>query len=111
MPDFLEVITTASSEEEARAIAEALVSTRLAGCVQIDGPLTSVYRWEGEVEVAQEWRCTVKTRAELFGLVEQTIREAHSYSVPQIIALPIMAGSVPYLEWLANETAYRPGGT
>ena len=108
MPDFLEVITTASTEEEAMRIAESLVTARLAGCVQVEGPVTSVYRWQGEVETAQEWRCSIKTRADLFAEVEQAIRAEHSYSIPQIIALPIVAASVPYVQWLAAETTHNP---
>jgi periplasmic divalent cation tolerance protein len=106
MPELVEIITTASTEDEARTIAEGLVAARLAGCVQIDGPITSVYRWQGGVETAREWRCSVKTRAELFAAVEQFIRENHSYSVPQVIGLPIVAASVPYVEWLAAETEH-----
>jgi len=111
MPEFVEIITTASSEDEARSLAEGLVAARLAGCVQIDGPITSIYRWQGDVEAAQEWRCAVKTRAELFAAVEQFIRENHSYSVPQVIGLPIVAASLPYVEWLAAETEHPSAGS
>ena len=108
MPDFVIIWTTASSQEEARGIAESLVATGLAACVQIDGPITSVYRWQGEMETAEEWRCSIKTRADLFEQVEGAIRELHTYSVPQVIATPIVAGSTPYLEWLSHETQRRP---
>ena len=110
MPEFVDIITTASSEDEARSLAEGLVAARLDGCVQIDGPITSIYRWQGDVEAAQEWRCAVKTRAELFAAVEQFIRENHSYSVPQVIGLPIVAASLPYVEWLAAETEHPSAG-
>ncbi len=108
MTDYMMIWTTAGSPEEARGIAESLVAAGLAACVQIDGPITSIYRWQGEMESAEEWRCSIKTRAELFEQVAAAIRNLHTYSVPQVIATPIVAGSPPYLEWLSHETHQRP---
>ncbi len=105
MSDFIQVSTAIDSEEGARKIAQALVEQRLAACVHVGGPVTSTYWWQGKMEVAQEWTCTAKTRRELYARVEQAIREVHPYEEPEIVALPIVAGSQSYLGWIANETA------
>lgn len=105
MSDFLLVFTTTAIRDEAREIARALVERRLAGCVQIGGPIESVYRWQGNVETAAEWTCLVKTTAAQYPAVEQAIRELHSYDTPEIVAVPIQAGSEQYLEWLRAESA------
>jgi periplasmic divalent cation tolerance protein len=98
--EYLQVLTTAGSEEEAGAIAAALIERRLAACVQISGPITSIYRWQGEIENAQEWHCLAKTAASRWDAVEAAIRAAHSYDEPEIIATPIVAGSPGYLRWI-----------
>jgi len=103
MTDYLQVITTTEKTEDAEAIARQLVERRLAACVQIVGPITSVYRWQGEVETAREWQVIAKTRRELFSAVEQAIAEAHPYDVPEILAVPVTDGSEAYLKWLDGE--------
>ncbi len=105
MPDFLQVSTAAGSREDAEQIAAALVERRLAGCVQVVGPVRSVYRWQGRVEQADEWLCLAKTTSDRFAAVEAAIRELHSYECPEIVATPIVAGSAAYLAWLAEQTA------
>ena len=105
MASFIQVITTTDKREEAERIAQALVEARLAGCVQILGPVTSLYRWQGKVERAGEWLCLVKTREDLYGAVEERIRALHSYETPEIVALPIAAGSGAYLAWLQASLA------
>ncbi len=104
MNDFLQIVTTTERQEDARRIADLLVEKRLAACVQIVGPVTSVYRWQGNVESAQEWQCQIKTRQALFDSVADAIREAHPYEVPEIVAVPIVAGSREYLIWLEEQT-------
>jgi periplasmic divalent cation tolerance protein len=99
----LQIITTTAQADEARRIARALVERRLAACVQIVGPIESVYRWQGKIEIAQEWQCWIKTRGDLYGRVEQTIRELHSYEVPEILTM-VAEGSKAYLDWLRRET-------
>ncbi len=94
------VITTTETQDEAKQIARALVEARLAACVQIVGPITSIYRWEGAVEEAAEVLCLVKTRAELYDQVEAALKDRHSYEVPEIIAVPVERGSEAYLDWL-----------
>jgi periplasmic divalent cation tolerance protein len=104
MPDYLQITTTAGSREEAERIASALVDRHFAGCVQVIGPMTSIYRWQGQVEQAAEWLCLIKTTRPRYADVEQTILELHSYECPEIIATPIETGSPAYLEWLAKES-------
>lgn len=102
--EYLQILTTAASADEARRIATALVEERLAACVQIVGPIESIYRWEGKVETATEWQCWIKTRRHHYDAVEAAIRRLHSYEVPEILAMPIVAGSEAYLKWLSKET-------
>jgi periplasmic divalent cation tolerance protein len=104
MTEFIEVRTTIDTKDGAQKIAEALVSKRLAACVQVSGPITSTYWWQGKMEMAEEWLCTAKTRRELYGELEQAIREVHTYDEPEILATLIVAGSPGYLNWLLHET-------
>jgi periplasmic divalent cation tolerance protein len=104
MSNFIQVSTTVDTNEEAKKIANTLVEKRLAACVQISGPITSTYWWQGQVQTTQEWICTAKTRQVLYDLVEQAIRNVHSYDEPEILAIPILAGSQGYLDWIASET-------
>lgn len=104
MTEYIQVSTAIDSEEGAQKIAEALVSTRLAACVHVAGPIQSTYRWQGQMERAQEWVCTAKTRQALYQEVEQAIRAIHPYEEPEIVAIPILAGSQGYLDWIAAET-------
>ena len=108
MPEFLQITTAAGSREEADRIATTLVDQRLAGCVQIIGPIRSVYRWQGEIEHSEEWLCQIKTTHEQYVHVEAAIRELHSYDCPEIVATPIVAGSAAYLQWLAEQIS-APG--
>lgn len=103
MSNFLQITTAAGSREEAERLARTLVERRLAGCVQIVGPVRSVFRWQGAVEQADEWLCLIKTTREQFPAVEVAIRELHSYECPEVIATTIEAGSEAYLKWLADQ--------
>lgn len=103
MTEFLQVVTTTDQAELAKQIAAALVEKQLAACVQISGPMTSVYRWQGQIEIAQEWTCAIKTTKAAFDRVAATIRELHSYDEPEIIATPIVDGSESYLKWLKEQ--------
>jgi periplasmic divalent cation tolerance protein len=104
MAEYLQVQTTAGSEEEAERISAALIERRLAACVQVSGPIASRYRWQGEVEQAQEWLCVAKTEAARYPELEAAIRELHSYDEPEIVATPIVTGSPAYLGWLSAST-------
>lgn len=105
METFIQVMTTTAQREDAERIARSLVEKRLAACVQILGPLTSIYRWQGRIETAGEWLCLIKSREGLYGAVEEAIRALHPYETPEIVSLPISAGSRAYLDWLRDETA------
>lgn len=103
-PDNLQtalvVITTTETQEEAERLAHRLVEHQLAACVQLVAPLTSVYRWEGKVETAQEVLLLIKTTLAAYAALETEIKQRHSYQTPEIIALPVMAGAQDYLAWL-----------
>ncbi len=103
MPEYIQVVTTIERREDAERIARALVEERLAACVQVVGPIRSTYRWRGAIETAQEWQCWAKTRRDLYERIEAAIRRLHCYEVPEILAVPVLAGSAAYLGWLDGE--------
>jgi periplasmic divalent cation tolerance protein len=103
MTDKIIVLVTCGSGKEARKIARALVGQRLAACVsEIGVPVASTYRWKGKVESAKEFLLLIKTSKKRFKAVSDAVRKLHSYEVPEIIALPIAAGSPGYLDWIAT---------
>ena len=97
------VLITAGSQPEAEGIAEALVSDRLAACVTVIPGVTSVYRWQGEIQRDQEWLLVAKSRGECLGELMERVQALHSYEVPEIIALPLVGGSKVYLSWLDGQ--------
>ena len=100
--DPIVVFLTASSVEEATRLADLLIGAHLAACVQILPEMESVYRWQGKIERQSEILLIAKTIAAKFADLEREVRALHSYETPEIVALPLVAGSTPYLEWLAN---------
>lgn len=98
------VITNLPDPDSARRVAETLISERLAACVSMLAPCTSVYRWQGKVETAQEIPLLIKTLAAHYDKVEAAIRRCHPYELPEIIAVPISAGLPGYLAWVEAET-------
>ncbi len=98
--DYGVVFVTAGSRPEARRIARGLLEQRLVACANIVPGLESHYWWEGKVDHAREWLLVMKTRRDRFRAVEQAVRRLHSYQVPEIIALPLMAGQADYLRWI-----------
>lgn len=103
MSEYIQVLTSIGSQEGAEKIAQELVEQCLAACVQIIGPIASIYRWQSKIEKAQEWLCLIKSRKELYQEIETAIRAAHPYEVPEILAVPVIAGSERYLTWLDGE--------
>lgn len=106
MAEHVVVVTTViDSRELADRIAADLVAARVAACVQVSGPLTSTYWWQGQVESAQEWSVAAKAPAAAAERLVEAIRAAHTYDVPEILVTPVLGGHEPYLAWVAAETA------
>lgn len=103
MTDYGVILVTVDTQAVAQEIAGALVSDRLAACVNLY-PIHSVYTWEGKVEQAAEWQLVIKTDLALFAKIEALLEMLHPYEVPEILALPIQQGSAPYLAWMADST-------
>ena len=104
-PETLLVFTNFPDQASALALARTLVERRLAACVNVLGGATSVYRWQQAVETTSEVPVLIKTRRPLYAEVEATIREIHSYELPEIIAVPVERGLPRYLEWVLAETS------
>jgi periplasmic divalent cation tolerance protein len=104
MTEYIVVFITAPQEEEALKIAQALVDDKIAACVNIVKNIRSIYRWQGKIEDDKEFLMIVKTRRDLFENLLKSVKRLHSYSVPEIIALPVIEGSEDYLSWLKEET-------
>jgi periplasmic divalent cation tolerance protein len=102
--DAIVVFMTAASGEEATRLADMLVGAHLAACVQILPEIESVYRWQGKVERQAEVLLIAKTTRGKFDELEREVRALHSYDTPEIVAVPIITGSAPYLEWLNQAT-------
>ena len=107
MTGYVTVLTTTSAAAEAEAIAEALLAEQLAACVQIL-EIRSRYVWEGAVRHEPEQLLLIKTREALFEMVRSKIRTMHSYDTPEIVALPIVAGDIDYLQWIGAATRGEP---
>jgi periplasmic divalent cation tolerance protein len=111
------VLVTSTFDDEAAALdlADGVVRSRLAACAQVEGPITSVYRWDGQVQREHEWRLVCKTRATLADALTQKIQREHSYAVPEVVITPILGGNPEYLGWVVDETrspsAEAPDGT
>ncbi|HZT31205.1 MAG TPA: divalent-cation tolerance protein CutA [Bryobacteraceae bacterium] len=103
MTDKIVVFSTCSSSEEAEKIARLLVEQRLAACVNVLPGIRSIYHWQGAVESAIEWLLVIKSRRSLFDLLRNALEKAHSYEVPEVLALPVVDGSPNYLSWLEGE--------
>lgn len=101
------VISTVPDQETAKAVAKALVEERLAACVNIVPNFGSVYRWQGEVVEDNEVMLLIKTRRERYAELETRIRSLHPYNLPEVIALPIQQGSIPYLNWISESVTER----
>jgi periplasmic divalent cation tolerance protein len=106
--ETLLVITSLPDRASAETLARALIERRAAACVNIFAPCTSVYRWNGAVETAEEYPLFAKTTRERYSLLERVVRELHPYELPEIIAVPVGGGLPAYLDWVAAET--RPTG-
>jgi periplasmic divalent cation tolerance protein len=110
---FVVILVTAADESQALEIARALVERRLAACVNLVGGVRSIFRWNDAIEEAREHLLIIKSRKSLVDSVIEAVRELHSYQTPEVIALPILAGSKPYMLWLSESlrTAARRSRT
>lgn len=104
---FLLVFTTAPDQKTALKISNLLLDQCLCACVNISAPIKSLYRWKGKKEQAKEVLMLIKTRKSLFIKLQKAILKNHPYEVPEIIAVPLAAGSPAYLSWILKETAQR----
>ncbi len=102
-PNVIEIITTVQTESQADELAQSLLRTRLAACIQVDGPITSTFRWQGSVCREQEFRCTIKTTSCLLPAIEQHFAEHHPYDTPQFIAISLTHCSTEYQQWVVAE--------
>ena len=100
--NYCAILVSASSQSEAEKIATVLVESQLAACVSLV-PITSIYTWQKKLHREQEWQLLIKTEVALFTAVSLKIQELHSYEVPEIIALPLIAGSQSYLQWISEQ--------
>lgn len=103
MTDKIVVLNTCASAEEAERLARTLVDARLAACVTVISPVRSFYRWNGAVTDASEWLLVIKTSRPLFERLRAALESAHSYELPEILALPVVEGSANYLSWIDSE--------
>jgi len=104
------VLTTTDSADEAERLARVLVDARLAACVQIVGPVRSVFRWEGAVSVEPEWQLWLKTDASRVDDLTARLVAEHTYDVPEVLVLPVVGGHGPYLAWVTSEVARSGDG-
>lgn len=102
--DYILVLNTCNSDEIASLISDMLVSQKLAACVNIIKSMESVYQWQGEIQRDQEFLLIIKTRQSLYPSVEKMIQELHNYELPEIIAVPVIAGEKKYLDWIQSAT-------
>lgn len=99
------VMTTVGSAQDAESLARSIVDARLAACVQVVGPIRSVYCWQGKVCTEQEWRCEAKTTAERADALVEHVRANHAYDLPEIVSVQIDSGSDEYLDWVSEQVA------
>jgi periplasmic divalent cation tolerance protein len=97
------VLTTVPADALGEEIATALVAERLAACVNISAPMTSIYRWKGKVERETERQLVIKTTVDRVNVLQQRIKELHSYELPEVIVIELSGGSEAYLQWVATE--------
>ncbi len=103
--EICQVQVSVGDHEAALTLARSAVEAKLAACAQIGGPIRSIYRWQGELEEADEWMVTFKTRLSRYQEIEAFINEHHSYEIPEIICTPIAMGNSAYIAWVVDSTS------
>ncbi len=107
MLKYIQITTTVPKLNNAKEISDRILNEKLAACVQILGPIKSIYWWKNKIEKKEEWLCIIKTRNKLFKIIERFIKNIHPYEVPEIISTPIINGSYEYLSWINNEVKIK----
>jgi periplasmic divalent cation tolerance protein len=100
--DFILVLVTTANKEEAEKISRKLIEDKLIACANIINPITSHFHWSGKIDCAEECLVVMKSRTDLFGELVECVKSLHSYEVPEVLALPIVAGSESYLGWMVK---------
>ena len=103
MSDFIQVFITINDRSKAKEIAETLLNKKLAACVQISGPATSLYRWDGSIVEDEEWLLIAKSSSAHYAELEEQVKKIHVYEVPEILAVSVEKGNEDYLAWLSRE--------
>jgi len=103
--DYLLVMTNLPDRDVALRLAQTLIGKGVAACVNILGECSSVYRWEGEVQTEREVPVLIKTRADQYALLQQEILACHPYELPEIVAVPVVAGHKPFLDWVSAQVS------
>ena len=108
--EAIQVVTTTAEKKDAEALAQAVLESRLAACVQISGPIDSRYWWNGRIETVSEWLVTIKTRRDLFKRLEKLLLEKHPYDQPEIVGTTVVEVSAGYLKWLNEQVVTESKG-
>lgn len=103
MTDKIVVLSTCASAEEAERLARRVIDDRLAACVNVLSPVRSFYRWKGKIEDSAEWLLIIKSTRDKFDALRAALESAHTYELPEVIAIPIVEGSPNYLSWIEQE--------
>ncbi|MCX5813186.1 MAG: divalent-cation tolerance protein CutA [Proteobacteria bacterium] len=107
MNGIIQIVTTIDDKEKAERIGKQLVQKRLASCVQIAGPIKSIYWWKGHIKEVEEWQCIIKSKKSHYKKIEEEIKRLHHYELPEIIAIDIDTALTGYVKWVEEET--NPG--
>ncbi len=101
--DYIQVLVSCESTEQAKTMVDSLLNDQIIACAQILPKIESFYRWRGQIESSEECLLLLKTAASQFAAIEQRITSLHSYQTPEIIAVPIVAGTTEYLQWIDEQ--------
>lgn len=104
MEKYIQILMTTPKKQEAEKIANSLLEKKLAACIQIIGPIISIYKWKGKKEKTKEWICFIKSPQKNYPKIEKLIKQKHPYKTPEIISMPIIKGNKNYLNWIDTET-------
>jgi len=108
--DYIQVVTAVDKKAEGKIIAEQLVKEKLAACVQLLGPVESIYFWDDKLACSEEWLCLIKSRKDIYKRIEKRLIELHSYDEPEILVFPVVKGSLSYLEWIDSQICSEGSG-